>query len=87
MNAMQGTISTRSLICCLGSDRKTAGYNYSCDRKRAITVHVIPFKTLPEPNLARHAGKSKRVTIQMNAMEQYFPVVLFVMLHKTVLYG
>jgi len=29
--------------------------------------------------------KSKRVTIQMKAIEQYFPVVLFVMLYKVVL--
>ena len=26
--------------------------------------------------------KSKSVTIQMKATEQYFPVVLFIMLHK-----
>ena len=29
--------------------------------------------------------KSQTVTIQMKATEQYFPVVLFVMLHKVVL--
>ena len=29
--------------------------------------------------------KSLSVTIQMKAIEQYFPVVLFVMLHKVVL--
>ena len=29
--------------------------------------------------------KSSRVTIQMKATEQYFPVVLFIMLHKVVL--
>ena len=29
--------------------------------------------------------KSYDVTIQMNATEQYFPVVLFIMLHKAVL--
>ena len=29
--------------------------------------------------------KSLSVTIQMNATEQYFPVVLFIMLHKLVL--
>ena len=29
--------------------------------------------------------KSKSVTIQMKATEQYFPVVLFVMLYKVVL--
>ena len=29
--------------------------------------------------------KSLSVTIQMNATEQYFPVVLFIMLHKVVL--
>ena len=31
------------------------------------------------------ADKSLSVTIQMKAIEQYFPVVLFVMLHKVVL--
>ena len=29
--------------------------------------------------------KSLRVTIQMEATEQYFPVVLFIMLYKVVL--
>ena len=29
--------------------------------------------------------KSKSVTIQMKATEQYFPVVLFIMLYKVVL--
>ena len=29
--------------------------------------------------------KSLSVTIQMNPSEQYFPVVLFIMLHKVVL--
>jgi len=29
--------------------------------------------------------KSLRVTIQMKAIEQYFPVVLFIMLYKVVL--
>ena len=29
--------------------------------------------------------KSLSVTIQMNAIEQYFPVVLFIMLYKVVL--
>ena len=29
--------------------------------------------------------KSPRVTIQMKATEQYFPVVLFIILHKVVL--
>jgi len=29
--------------------------------------------------------KSQSVTIQMNAVEQYFPVILFTMLHKVVL--
>ena len=29
--------------------------------------------------------KSLRVTIQMKATEQYFPVVLFIMLYKVVL--
>ena len=29
--------------------------------------------------------KSQRVTIQMKATEHYFPVVLFIMLHKVVL--
>ena len=29
--------------------------------------------------------KSSSVTIQMKATEQYFPVVLFIMLHKVVL--
>ena len=29
--------------------------------------------------------KSKRVTIQMKATEQYFPVVLFIMMNKEVL--
>ena len=29
--------------------------------------------------------KSYSVTIQMNAIEQYFPVVLFIMLYKVVL--
>ena len=29
--------------------------------------------------------KSYGVTIQMKAIEQYFPVVLFIMLHKVVL--
>ena len=31
------------------------------------------------------ADKSLSVTIQMKAIEQYFPVLLFVMLHKVVL--
>ena len=31
------------------------------------------------------ADKSLSVTIEMKAIEQYFPVVLFVMLHKVVL--
>ena len=29
--------------------------------------------------------KSQSVTIQMKATEQYFPVVLFIMLHKVIL--
>ena len=30
--------------------------------------------------------KSKSVTVQMKATEQYFPVVLFIMLYKLVLF-
>ena len=35
--------------------------------------------------MARNFESVIRVTIQMKATEQYFPVVLFIMLHKVIL--
>ena len=40
---------------------------------------------VPGPLLFKMSGNSESVTIQMKAIEQYFPVVLFIMLYKVVL--
>ena len=57
----------------------------------ATTLKYLGAKWLPEkkvnfkPCFLNLWVKSQIVTIQMKATEQYFPVVLFIMLHKVVL--